>query len=126
MSCFFLMIRRPPRPTRTDTLVPYTTRFRSITQRGVGQGTSLIIFAGIVAELPRAMAATLELGRTGALSPFFILFLIVLVVAVITFIVFMERAQRRILVQYPKRPVGLRMFGGASSDRKSTRLNSSH
>src|SRR3546814_9592597 len=56
-----------------------------ITQRGVGQGTSLIIFAGIVAELPRAMAATLELGRTGALSTFFILFLIVLVVAVITF-----------------------------------------
>src|SRR3546814_11326902 len=85
-----------------------------ITQRGVGQGTSLIIFAGIVAELPRAMAATLELGRTGALSTFFILFLIVLVVAVITFIVFMERAQRRILVQYPKRQVGQRMFGGES------------
>jgi len=86
-----------------------------ITQRGVGQGTSLIIFAGIVAELPRAMAATLELGRTGALSTFFILFLIILVVGVITFIVFMERAQRRILVQYPKRQVGQRMFGGESS-----------
>src|SRR3546814_3212621 len=77
--------------------------------------SSLIIFAGIVPELPRSMAATLELGRTRALSTFFILFLIVLVVAVITFIVFMERAQRRILVQYPKRQVGQRMFGGESS-----------
>lgn len=86
-----------------------------ITQRGIGQGTSLIIFAGIIAELPRAMAATLELGRTGALSTFFILFLLVLIVAVITFIVFMERAQRRILVQYPKRQQGARMFGGESS-----------
>jgi protein translocase subunit secY/sec61 alpha len=86
-----------------------------ITQRGVGQGISLIIFAGIIAELPRALAATLELGRTGALSTFFILILLVLVVAVITFIVFMERAQRRILVQYPKRQVGQRMFGGESS-----------
>jgi preprotein translocase subunit SecY len=86
-----------------------------ITQRGVGQGISLIIFAGIIAELPRALAATLELGRTGALSTFFILFLLVLIVAVITFIVFMERAQRRILVQYPKRQQGARMFGGESS-----------
>lgn len=86
-----------------------------ITQRGVGQGISLIIFAGIIAELPRAFAATMELGRTGALSTFFILFLLVLIVAVITFIVFMERAQRRILVQYPKRQQGARMFGGESS-----------
>ncbi|QDO98928.1 preprotein translocase subunit SecY [Ferrovibrio terrae] len=86
-----------------------------ITQRGVGQGISLIIFAGIIAELPRALAATLELGRTGAISTFFILFLLVLIVAVITFIVFMERAQRRILVQYPKRQQGARMFGGESS-----------
>lgn len=86
-----------------------------ITQRGIGQGTSLIIFAGIIAELPRALAATLELGRTGALSTFFILFLLVLIVGVITFIVFMERAQRRILVQYPKRQQGARMFGGESS-----------
>ncbi|HLT77573.1 MAG TPA: preprotein translocase subunit SecY [Ferrovibrio sp.] len=86
-----------------------------ITQRGVGQGISLIIFAGIIAELPSAMVATLELGRTGALSTFFILILLVLMVAVITFIVFMERAQRRILVQYPKRQVGQRMFGGESS-----------
>jgi len=86
-----------------------------ITQRGVGQGISLIIFAGIIAELPRALAATLELGRTGALSTFFILFLLVMMVVVIAFIVFMERAQRRILVQYPKRQQGARMFGGESS-----------
>jgi len=86
-----------------------------ITARGVGNGISLIIFAGIVAELPSALASTFELGRTGALSTLFILFLIVMVVAVITFIVFMERAQRRILVQYPKRQVGARMFGGEST-----------
>jgi preprotein translocase subunit SecY len=86
-----------------------------ITARGVGNGISLIIFAGIVAELPRALASTLELGRTGALSIFIILFLMVLVVGVITFIVFIERAQRRIVVQYPKRQVGTRMSGGESS-----------
>ncbi len=86
-----------------------------ITQRGVGQGISLIIFAGIIAELPSALAATLELGRTGAISTFFILFLLVMMVVVIAFIVFMERAQRRILVQYPKRQQGARMFGGESS-----------
>jgi preprotein translocase subunit SecY len=86
-----------------------------ITARGVGNGISLIIFSGIVAQLPSAMAGTLELGRTGALSTFFILFVIVMVVAVVTFIVFIERAQRRIVVQYPKRQVGQRMFGGESS-----------
>ena len=86
-----------------------------ITARGVGNGISLIIFSGIVAQLPSAMASTLELGRTGALSTFFILFIIVMVVVVVTFIVFMERAQRRIVVQYPKRQVGQRMFGGESS-----------
>ncbi len=86
-----------------------------ITARGVGNGISLIIFAGIVAQLPRAMVSTLELGRTGAISTFFILFLIVMVVAVITFVVFIERAQRRIVVQYPKRQMGARMFGGESS-----------
>jgi len=86
-----------------------------ITARGVGNGISLIIFAGIVAELPSAMVSTLELGRTGALSTIFILFLILMVVATIVFIVFMERAQRRILVQYPKRQVGARMFGGEST-----------
>ena len=86
-----------------------------ITARGVGNGISLIIFAGIVAELPSAMVATLELGRTGAISALLIIFLIVMVVAVITFIVFMERAQRRILIQYPKRQVGNRMFGGEAT-----------
>lgn len=86
-----------------------------ITSRGVGNGISLIIFAGIVAELPRALINTLELGRTGAISTLFIIFMLVMAVAVITFIVFMERAQRRLLVQYPKRQVGNRMFGGESS-----------
>ena len=86
-----------------------------ITARGVGNGISLIIFSGIIAELPSALAGTLELGRTGAMSAFFIIFLMVMVVVVITFIVFMERAQRRILVQYPKRQMGNRMFGGESS-----------
>ena len=86
-----------------------------ITARGVGNGTSLIIMSGIVANLPTALASLLELGRTGALSPFFILAFIVLAVAVIAFIVFIERAQRRIHVQYPKRQVGNRMFGGDST-----------
>ena len=86
-----------------------------ITARGVGNGTSLIIFAGIVANLPHALVTLLELGRTGALSPIFILAFMVIAVAVIAFIVFMERAQRRIVVQYPKRQVGTRMFGGDSS-----------
>ncbi|MDJ0685583.1 MAG: preprotein translocase subunit SecY [Alphaproteobacteria bacterium] len=86
-----------------------------ITQRGVGNGISLIIFAGIVAGLPGALAGTLELGRTGALSTAFILILLVMAVAVVAFIVFIERAQRRILVQYPKRQVGNKMFGGESS-----------
>jgi len=86
-----------------------------ITARGVGNGTSLIIMAGIVANLPNALASLLELGRTGALSVFFILGFLVLAVAVVAFIVFMERAQRRIPVQYPKRQVGNRMFGGDST-----------
>jgi preprotein translocase subunit SecY len=86
-----------------------------ITSRGVGNGISLIIFAGIVAELPRAIASTLELGRQGALAPVIILGIFALVIAVITFIVFMERAQRRLIVQYPKRQVGNRMYGGDSS-----------
>lgn len=87
-----------------------------ITQRGIGNGISLIIFAGIVAEFPRNIAATLELGRTGALSTAFILFLFVMALALIAFIVFMERAQRRVLVQYPKRQMGAsRMTGGETS-----------
>src|SRR5579885_144811 len=86
-----------------------------ITARGVGNGISLIIFSGIVARMPSALAALLELGRTGALSTFFIIIFLVVAVAVVTFIVFMERAQRRILVQYPKRQVGNKMFGGEAS-----------
>jgi preprotein translocase subunit SecY len=86
-----------------------------ITQRGIGNGTSLIIMSGIVAQLPSAVAGTLELGRQGALSTGLILVVLVMAVAVITFIVFMERAQRRLLIQYPKRQVGNRMFEGQSS-----------
>jgi preprotein translocase subunit SecY len=86
-----------------------------ITQRGIGNGTSLIIMSGIVAQLPSAIAGTLELGRQGALSTGLILIVLVVAVAVITFIVFMERAQRRLLIQYPKRQVGNRMFEGQSS-----------
>ncbi|TDI55706.1 MAG: preprotein translocase subunit SecY [Alphaproteobacteria bacterium] len=86
-----------------------------ITARGVGNGISLIIFSGIVANLPGAIAGTLEMGRTGALSPLIIIALIIMSVAVIAFIVFMERAQRRIIVQYPKRQQGNRMVGGDSS-----------
>jgi preprotein translocase subunit SecY len=86
-----------------------------ITARGIGNGISLIIMSGIVAELPRAIAGTLELGRQGALSTGLILVVLVMSVVVIAFIVFMERAQRRLLIQYPKRQVGNRMFEGQSS-----------
>jgi preprotein translocase subunit SecY len=86
-----------------------------ITARGIGNGISLIIMAGIVANLPHALASTLELGRTGAISTVFIIIFLLMSVAVVAFIVFMERAQRRILVQYPKRQMGNRMFGGDAS-----------
>jgi preprotein translocase subunit SecY len=86
-----------------------------VTARGIGNGISLIILSGIVAELPRAIAGTLELGRQGALSTGLILAVSVMAIAVIAFIVFMERAQRRLLIQYPKRQVGNRMFEGQSS-----------
>jgi preprotein translocase subunit SecY len=86
-----------------------------ITARGIGNGISLIIMAGIVANVPSALATMLELGRTGALSPIFILIFLVLAVLVVAFVVFMERAQRRVVVQYPKRQVGNRMFGGDST-----------
>ncbi|MCC7271326.1 MAG: preprotein translocase subunit SecY [Alphaproteobacteria bacterium] len=95
-----------------------------ITARGVGNGISLIIFAGIVANLPIALVNTLELGRTGAISAFLIIFFLAMAVIVVLVIVFMERAQRRILVQYPKRQVGNRMFGGESS-HLPLKLNSS-
>ena len=86
-----------------------------ITARGIGNGISLIIFAGIVAELPGALVSTLDAGRTGDLSAPVIVLLFIMVIAVIAMIVFMERAQRRLLIQYPKRQVGNRMFQGDSS-----------
>ena len=86
-----------------------------ITARGIGNGLSLIIFAGIVARVPAAITGTLELGREGALSPVVILGVGVMSVAVIAFVVFVERAQRRLLIQYPKRQVGNRMFQGEAS-----------
>lgn len=86
-----------------------------ITQRGVGNGISLIIFAGIVATLPSSIAQTLELSRTGALSSIAVVGLLVLAIVVIAVIVFFERAQRRLLIQYPKRQVGNKMFQGDTS-----------
>jgi preprotein translocase subunit SecY len=83
-----------------------------ITARGIGNGTSLIIFAGIVAGIPRAIVSTLELGRQGQLNFLEILLIAALVCGVVAFIVFMERAQRRVVVQYPKRQVGNKMFMG--------------
>jgi len=86
-----------------------------ITARGVGNGVSLIIFAGIIAEMPRALFGALEQGRTGAISPGLLIGMIAMIVIVLVFVVFMERSQRRLLVQYPKRQVGNRMMGGESS-----------
>ena len=86
-----------------------------ITQRGIGNGISLIIFSGIVAEIPRALVTTFELGRTGAISSTMIIFIFILLIATIMFIVFMERALRKILITYPKRQMGNKMYGGDSS-----------
>ena len=86
-----------------------------ITQRGIGNGISLIIFSGIVAEIPRALVTTFELGRTGAISTFFIIALFILLILTIMFIVFMERALRKILINYPKRQMGNKIYGGDSS-----------
>tara|TARA_Y100000590_G_C15700155_1_gene1006465 strand:+ start:83 stop:1348 length:1266 start_codon:yes stop_codon:yes gene_type:complete len=86
-----------------------------ITQRGIGNGISLIIFSGIVAEIPRALATTFELGRTGALSATMILIIFVLLLGTVAFIVFIERAVRKILINYPKRQMGAKIYGGESS-----------
>ena len=86
-----------------------------ISSRGVGNGISLIITAGIIANLPGAIVSTLQLGRTGELSVAFILTILILVFALIIFIVFVEKAQRRLIVQYPKRQVGNKIYGGQSS-----------
>ena len=86
-----------------------------ITERGIGNGISLIIFVGIVAELPAALAQFLASGRSGAISPAVIVGVIVMVVAVIAFVVFMERALRKIHIQYPRRQVGMKVYDGGSS-----------
>jgi len=86
-----------------------------ITQRGIGNGISLIIFSGIVAEIPRALATTFELGRTGALSASTILLIFTLLILTVGFIVFIERAIRKILINYPKRQMGTKIYGGESS-----------
>ncbi|MEZ5666999.1 MAG: preprotein translocase subunit SecY [Alphaproteobacteria bacterium] len=86
-----------------------------ITSRGIGNGISLIIFAGIVAAFPSSLAALLEMGYTNEISPVIVILMLIVAVAVVAFVVFMERAQRRLLVQYPKRQVGQKMFGGERS-----------
>ncbi|AJY47413.1 preprotein translocase subunit SecY [Martelella endophytica] len=86
-----------------------------ITSRGIGNGISLIIFSGIVAGLPAAVGNMLELSRVGSISAFVAVLVLVVVVAVFALIVFVERAQRRLLIQYPKRQVGNRMFQGDTS-----------
>ncbi len=86
-----------------------------ITARGIGNGISLIIFVGIIAELPAALAQFFSQGRSGALSPAVIIGVMVMVVAVIAFVVFMERALRKVHIQYPKRQVGSKIYGGESS-----------
>ena len=86
-----------------------------VTSRGIGNGISLIIFSGIVAEIPSALINTLTLGRQGTISTVTLLLLFAMVIAVVIFIIFMERAQRRLLVQYPKRQMGNKMMGGDTS-----------
>jgi len=107
------------RITTTISLVAGTTFLmwlgEQITLRGVGNGISLIIFSGIVAEIPRALASTFELGRTGALSATLIVIIFILIIFTVLFIVFFERAMRKILINYPKRQVGNKVYGGESS-----------
>ncbi len=86
-----------------------------ITARGIGNGISLIIFAGIIAELPRAAAGLFASGRSGALPPVIVVAVILIAISLIAFVVFMERAQRRLLVQYPRRQQGNRMTQGEKS-----------
>ena len=87
-----------------------------ITQRGIGNGISLIIYVGIIAELPGALAQFFASGRSGALSAFTIIFLIIVVIAVIAFVVFVERALRKLPLQYPRRQVGMKIFQGETSN----------
>ena len=98
----------------TITLVAGTTFLmwlgEQITSRGIGNGISLIIFSGIVAEIPRALASTFELGRTGALSAVMIISIFILIILTVMFIVFVERAMRKILINYPKRQMGTKFM----------------
>ncbi|MBP7000760.1 preprotein translocase subunit SecY [Amaricoccus sp.] len=116
------MAHDPGWPFRTGVVVTLVggTMFlmwlgEQITSRGIGNGISLIIFVGIIANLPHALAQFFTQGRTGALSPAVILGIMVMMIAVIAFVVFMERALRKIHIQYPKRQVGLKIYGGESS-----------
>ena len=86
-----------------------------ITSRGVGNGSSLIIFSGIVARLPQSLAQLFELGRQGSVSTGLVLGVLVMVLAVTAFIVFMERAQRRVPITYPRKQIGNKMYEGQSS-----------
>src|SRR5690606_37977834 len=86
-----------------------------MTARGSGNGISLLIFAGIAAGLPSAIGGLLELVRTGAMGPIVAIFIVLLVVAVTYFVVFVERGQRKILVNYARRQVGNKVYGGQSS-----------
>ena len=86
-----------------------------ITARGIGNGISLIIFVGIIAEIPAALGQFLSQGRSGTLSPAVIVGVLIMIVAVIAFVVFMERALRKIHIQYPRRQVGMKMYDGGSS-----------
>jgi len=116
------IVLEPGWPFRIMTVITLTsgTAFimwlgEQVTERGVGNGISLIIFAGIVASLPSAIIATLQFIREGEMGILAVLFILALVVAVVGFIIFMERGQRRIPVQYAKRVVGRKMYGGQSS-----------
>jgi len=86
-----------------------------ITNRGIGNGSSIIIFCGIVSGLPSAVATFFDLGKTGAISTLMMLFIMLMAIALVGLIVFMEKAQRRVLVQYPKRQVGNRVYKADST-----------
>jgi preprotein translocase subunit SecY len=95
-----------------------------ITSRGIGQGSSLIIFAGIISGLPQGLALLFEMGRNRTISPLFVVAVLVLATAIVLFVVFMERSFRKINIQYPKRQVGNKMYGG-NSTHLPLKLNSS-
>ena len=96
-----------------------------INSKGIGNGISLLIFAGIVAEMPGSIYQLIELSRTGSLSGFILIGFLILIVALIAFIVYMEMAQRRVLVQYPKRQVGLQQMAGGEASHMPLKLNMS-